>query len=91
MTLLLAALALTGCRDLRTPKTATNPASEREQPLIRPSDATSVAHMLHQLLHSDQSESAAALQWLLTREDASELGYFHAESTGLPTRARRRV
>jgi hypothetical protein len=82
MTLLLAALALTGCRGLGHADTAADAARETEQPRALPPDATHVARMLHQLQHSDPARSAAALQWLLTEEDANELGYFHTESIG---------
>ena len=80
VTLLLATLALSACRDLANPKIVTNKPSEGEQTLALPRDASDVARMLQQLQHSDSSTSTAALQGLLTRDDSNYLGYFHTES-----------
>jgi len=81
MTLLTAAVALTACWCFAQPTTAPNPAGDQQQKLVLPPPEVDVEQIFQQLQGNDQAGSAAAaLQWLLRREDALKLGYFQAEA-----------
>src|SRR5215203_1188659 len=56
------------------------PGSVHEQHLNLPSTDADVAQIFRQLLSSEEDAKEAALQWLLRREDAQDLGYFQTDS-----------
>ena len=56
------------------------PGSVHEQHLKLPAENTDLSEIFKRLSASDPEVKEAALQWLLRRENAQDLGYFHRES-----------
>jgi hypothetical protein len=62
------------------PAVALVPGSVQEQRLVLPAREADVAHILEQLGRKEQGVGEASLQWLLRREEAERLSYFHTNS-----------